>query len=160
LLGTALFEQSSPVYLVTYPQVLFAMAEAAKRGWIPGGDAVAQQHYEEAIRQSFLMWTGSDSGHGTFIAQAGVAYVPADAIKQIVMQRYVHRFMHGYEALAEWRRTGFPDKSVEPGGRAVPLRNAYPPNEVFLNAENYEEAVQTQFGGNDEIYGQVWREVD
>ena len=29
LLGTALFEQSSPVYLVTYPQVLFAMAEAA-----------------------------------------------------------------------------------------------------------------------------------
>lgn len=160
LLGTALFEQSSPVYLVTYPQVLFAMAEAAKRGWIPGGDAVAQQHYEEAIRQSFLMWTGSDSGHGAFIAQAGVAYVPADAIEQIAMQRYVHLFMHGYEAWAEWRRTGFPDNFVEPGGRAVPLRNAYPPNEVFLNAENYEEAVQTQFGGNDEIYGKVWWDVD
>jgi hypothetical protein len=68
--------------------------------------------------------------------------------------------MHGYEAWAEWRRTGYPDNLVEPGGRAVPLRNSYPPNEVFNNGENYEEAVQVQFGGNDGIYGKVWWDVD
>lgn len=160
LLGTALFEQSAPVYLVTYAQVLFAQAEAAKRGWIGGGDAAAQQFYEAAIRQSLLQWTGDDSGLATFLAQPGITYSAATALEQIAMQRYVHLFMHGYEAWSEWRRTGYPDNLVEPGGRAVPLRNSYPPNEVFNNGENYEEAVQVQFGGNDGIYGKVWWDVD
>ena len=72
------------------------------------------------------------------------------------MQRYVHLFMHGFEAWAEWRRTGYPDNLVKPGGREIPLRHSYPPNEVFNNATNYEEAVDRQFGGVDGLYGKVW----
>jgi len=160
LLGTALFAQSAPVYLVTYPQVLFALAEGAKRGWIPGGDATAQVHYEDAIEQSFLMWTGSAGGLATYLAQPEVDYDPTRALEQIGNQRYVHLFMHGFEAWAEWRRTGYPDYLIEPGGRDIPLRHAYPPNEVFNNGDNYEEAIQRQFGGADEIYGKVWWDVD
>ena len=75
---------------------------------------------------------------------------------QIGQQRYIHLFMHGYEAWAEWRRTGIPNNLVTPGGRAVPLRNAYPPSELFNNTVNYNEAVQRQFGGTDGLYGKVW----
>lgn len=156
LLGTSFIAAASRIYLVTYAQVLFAQAEAAKRGWIPGSDAAAKTFYENAIEQSFRQWTGGAANHATFITQPGVAYEPANAIEQIAMQRYVHLFTHGFEAWAEWRRTGYPSNLVEPDGRPVPLRQAYPPNEVFNNGENYQEAVQRQFGGADNIYGKVW----
>jgi hypothetical protein len=42
LLGDKLRLQNAPVYLVTYAQALFAKAEAAKLGWIPGGDVEAK----------------------------------------------------------------------------------------------------------------------
>ncbi len=156
LLGTAIYAQNAPVYLVTYAQALFAMAEAAKRGWIPGGDATATTHYNAAIEQSFRQWTGGTTGLATYMANAEVTYDPARAIEQISNQRYVHLFMHGYEAWAEWRRTGYPNNLVQPGGKAVPTRLGYPDNEAFNNEENYNEALQRQFGGVNTQYGKVW----
>ena len=38
----------------------------------------------------------------------------------------------------------------------VPTRLAYPDNETFNNAENYNAAIESQFGGEDSIYGTVW----
>ncbi|MET0462820.1 MAG: SusD/RagB family nutrient-binding outer membrane lipoprotein [Chitinophagaceae bacterium] len=156
LLGTAIYAQNAPVHLVTYAQVLFAKAEAAKRGWITGGDVEAKLNYDLAIEQSVRQWTGGTTGLAALMTATGIPYNPATAIEQIALQRYVHLFMHGYEAWAEWRRTGYPANLVTPGGRAVPTRNSYPPNEVFNNAENYKAAVAEQFGGTDGIYGKVW----
>ena len=156
LMGTAIYAQDAPIYLVTYAQVLFAKAEAAKRGWIPGGDAEAKLYYDQAIEFSVRQWTGSTNGLAALMAAPGIAYDPANALQQIAEQRYVHLFMHGYEGWAEWRRTGYPANLVSPGGRAIPTRNSYPPNEVFNNADNYKTAVQEQFGGTDGIYGKVW----
>jgi hypothetical protein len=156
LLGTAIYAQSAPVYLVTYAQVLFAKAEAAKRGWIPGGDAEAKANYDLAIEQSVRQWTGGTTGLAAFMTATGIPYDPVTAMQQIAMQRWVHLFMHGYEAWAEWRRTGYPNNLVSPGGKAVPNRHSYPPNEVFNNGENYTEAIQSQFGGQDNLYGKVW----
>ena len=156
LLGNAIYAQNAPIALVTYAQVLFAKAEAAKRGWIPGGDATAKTNYDLAIEQSIRQWTGGTTGLAAYMLAPGVAYDPANAIEQIANERYVHLFMHGFEAWAEWRRTGYPDNLVSPGGKAVPLRHSYPPNEVFNNTENYDAAVQSQFGGQDGLYGKVW----
>lgn len=156
LMGTAIYAQNAPIYLVTYAQLLFAKAEAAVRGWIPGGDAEAKANYDLAIEQSVRQWTGGTTGLAALMAAPGIAYDPANAMEQISMQRWVHLFMHGYEAWAEWRRTGYPDNLVEPGGVAVPTRHSYPANEVFNNEENYNDAVQRQFGGNDGLYGKVW----
>ena len=156
LLGTALYAQNAPIYLVTYSQALFALAEATKRGWIPGGDVAAKSNYDLAIEQSFRQWTGSTTGLAAYLANAEVIYNPARALEQIANQRYVHLFMHGYEAWAEWRRTGYPDNLVSPGGKAVPTRLGYPDNEAFNNAENYNEALQRQFGGQNTQYGKVW----
>jgi hypothetical protein len=155
LLGTAIYAQDAPVYLVTYAQALFAKAEAAKRGWLTGGDAEAETNYKEAIKQSFLQWVGNDTGLTAFLAKPEIKYTPANAIEQISTQRWVHLFMHGYEAWAEWRRTGYPDNLVSPEGRAVPTRLMYTPNEAANNTENYQAAV-TNIGGKDNLYSKVW----
>ena len=156
LIGPAIYAQNLQVPLVTYAQVLFAKAEAAKRGWIPGGDVDAKANYDLAIDQSIRQWTGSNTGVATYMTQAGIPYSGATALAQIGQQRYIHLFMHGFEAWAEWRRTGIPSNLVTPGGRAIPLRHGYPPIEAFNNTVNYNEAVQRQFGGTDGLYGKVW----
>ncbi|MDB5191155.1 MAG: hypothetical protein JWQ96_718, partial [Segetibacter sp.] len=108
LLGSGLRLQNSPVYLVTYAQSLFARAEAAKLGWIAGGDAVAKTNYDLAVTNSIAQWTGSTTGAAALLAKPEIAYDPANAIKLIATQRWVHLFLHGYEGWAEWRRTGYP----------------------------------------------------
>ncbi|HEX7905789.1 MAG TPA: SusD/RagB family nutrient-binding outer membrane lipoprotein [Chitinophagaceae bacterium] len=157
LIGPAIYAQNAQIALVTYAQVLFAKAEGAKRGWTAGSDAEAKTNYDLAISNSILQWTGSTSTVATFMMQTGIPYSAGTALQQIAMQRYVHLFMHGYEAWAEWRRTGYPNNLVTPGGAAVPLRNSYPPNEVFNNGTNYNAAVAAfPYGGTDALNTRVW----
>ncbi|SFG02648.1 SusD/RagB family nutrient-binding outer membrane lipoprotein [Pontibacter chinhatensis] len=155
-LGEQLWQQDAPVYLVTYAQALFAKAEASKRGWIEGGDAEAEANYNEAIKQSIAQWTGSTTEAADYLANAEVAYNPDTALEQIATQRYIHLFMHGYEAWAEWRRTGYPNNLVSPEGKDVPTRLMYTATEAANNTANYNEALQRQFGGTDGLYGKVW----
>lgn len=159
LLGTNLRLQNSPVYLVTYAQAQFARAEAAKRGWISGGDATAKAAYEAAIQASIAQWTGSASGAAAFLAQPRIVYNPAIALQQIATQRWVHLFLHGYEAWAEWRRTGYPLLTAAPGanGDRIPRREAYPTIEQSNNAANYQAAVAAfPYGGADDLNARVW----
>ena len=159
LLGSSLRLPNSPVYLVTYAQSLFARAEAAKLGWITGGDATAKTHYETAIQASIAQWTGSTTSVAAFLAQPKIVYDPANAIKQIAIQRWVHLFLHGYEAWAEWRRTGFPLLVAAPGanGNQIPRREAYPTIERSNNTANYNEAVsRLPYGGTDDLNARVW----
>jgi len=160
LLGDAIWKQDAPVYLVTYAEALFAKAEAAKRGWIPGADAEAEANYNMAVEQSVLQWTGNEGGAAALLVQPEVGYNPANAIKQISEQRWLHLFMHGYEAWAEWRRTGYPNDLTKPGGREIPTRQGYPIEEQFNNTANYNEAIQRQFAGQDDLYGHVWWDVE
>jgi hypothetical protein len=156
LLGATIIKQDAPVSLVTYAQALFARAEAAKRGWIAGGDATAKTNYDLAIEQSVRQWNNNSiTGLATMMANPAIAYDPAKALEQIGTQRWVHLFMHGYEAWAEWRRTGFP-AFTNPQGKQVPTRQGYPVEEQFNNKENYLEAIQRQFNGKDELSGKVW----
>ncbi|WP_341840593.1 SusD/RagB family nutrient-binding outer membrane lipoprotein [Chitinophaga caseinilytica] len=156
LLGTAVREQDAPVYLVTYAQVLFALAEGAKRGWIAGNDAKAKEYYDQAVTQSILQWTGSTDGAAAVIAHPSVAYDAANGLRSIATQRWVHLFMHGFEAWAEWRRTGFP-ALVKVEGKDVPSRQAYPADESFNNGDNYRAAITRQFAAaGDSQYGKVW----
>ncbi len=157
LMGTAIWKQDAQIHLVTYAQSLFAKAEAAKLGWIPGGDVAAKTNYDLAIEMSVRQWNNNiTTGLSTMMLHPNVVYDPVNALKQIAEQRYIHLFMHGYEAWAEWRRTGYPNDMVSPGGKAVPRRQAYPTEESFNNTTNYQQAVQTQFGGQDNLTGKMW----
>lgn len=156
LLGTAIYAQDAPVYLLTYAQVLFAKAEAAAREWISGS---AKTYYNKAIEKSILQWTGSTDGASQFLAQPDISFNPATAIKQIATQRYVHLFMNGYEAWSEWRRLGYPNTLNKPKGREVPLRLIYSSEEELNNTENYNAAVEMLDNGNSQ-YSRVWWDVD
>ncbi len=157
LLGTDIYEQDAPVYLVTYAQAKFALAEAAERDWTTDTPAT---HYNEAIEVSIMQWTGNNAGVQSYLNEPDVVYDPANGIEMISEQRYLHLFMHGYEAWAEYRRTGYPDNMVNPQGRDIPLRQAYTSDEALNNTDNYEEAVDRQFGGDNSIYGRLWWDVE
>ncbi len=159
LLGSGIRLQNSPVFLVTYAQALFAKAEAAKLGWIPGADVEAKNNYDLAIDQSIRQWTGSNTGVATYMTQTGIPYNAGTAIQQISTQRWVHLFLHGYEAWAEWRRTGFPVLIAAPGanGDKIPRREGYPVQELANNTTNYNAAVAAfPYGGTDGLNARIW----
>ncbi|TWF37309.1 SusD-like starch-binding protein associating with outer membrane [Chitinophaga polysaccharea] len=162
--GTAIRKQDATAYVVTYAQVLLARAEAAKLGWIPGGDAAAMADYNAAIEASVNQWTGSSTGLAAYMARPEVAYNAATAIKQIAYQRWVHLYMNGYEAWAEWRRTGYPELTPAPGNNNVPIprRQGYPLSEHNINTKNVEAAIAAQPGlhGKDDLTGRVWWDVE
>ncbi|MCP9292393.1 SusD/RagB family nutrient-binding outer membrane lipoprotein [Gracilimonas sediminicola] len=157
LLGSDIYAQDAPVYLVTYAEVLFARAEAAALNWTTEDPAT---NYNDAIESSIAQWTGDASQATAYLAQPDITFDPGNAVEQISTQRYIHLFMHGYQAWAEWRRTGYPDNLVQPNGNAVPLRQSYTSDEALNNTQNYEEAIQRQFGGQNSIYGRLWWDQD
>jgi len=69
-------------------------------------------------------------------------------------------FRHsGLESYYSQRRTGVPVFTTGPGtgnGSRIALRFQYPTSEITANAVNYKAALQSQFGGNDDINGLMW----
>ncbi|MEM7514515.1 MAG: SusD/RagB family nutrient-binding outer membrane lipoprotein, partial [Bacteroidota bacterium] len=59
---------------------------------------------------------------------------------------------------------GFPvlapvDHPIGTTGGTIPRRLYYPPGEAGINPDNYNEAVNRQFGGTDDLTGRVWWDV-
>jgi hypothetical protein len=97
-----------------------------------------------------------------YYAQPAVKYAgnTVAGLTQILQQKYLALFRHsGLEAFYQFRRTGIPNFTTGPGtgnsGR-IPLRFQYPGSELSANTDNYNQALQTQFGGNDDINGKMW----
>jgi Starch-binding associating with outer membrane len=156
LAATGLRQQNSSVNVITYAQILFAQAEAAKLGWITGNTKAL---YEAAIQASMEQFGVYDAAKfAAYIAQPDVAYTDARALELIGNQRWIALFYQGTEAWNEWRRTGFPvlKPAARPlnGGTEIPRRLAYPSTEATLNKVNYDAVVTTQ--GKDDQYTRVW----
>ena len=148
LAATSMRLQNSAANVLTYAQVLFSQAEAAKLGWI-SGDAKAL--YESAITASMQQWLGSaatSTAITDFLKQDGITYKDATALEQIATQKWIALFYQGNEAWAEWRRTGFPvlkaaAKPLNASGQ-IPRRMAYVVTEGTLNKVNYDAVVAKQ----------------
>ncbi len=97
----------------------------------------------------------------TYYAQPLIKYAGSTTgLTQILQQKYLALFRHsGLEAYYQNRRTGVPTFTTGTGtgnsGR-IPLRFQYPSNEKTANATNYNSALQSQYGGNDDINGAMW----
>lgn len=157
-LGIAMRQQTALTYIYTSAQLLFSMAEAAQRGWISGD---VEQLYNDAIKASLEQY-GVGGDFDTFITNSEVAFNSARALEQIGNQKWVALFLNGYEAWAEWRRTGYPN--LEPAVAAqnqsgeIPVRQAYPVTERDLNETNYNEVVSRQ--GEDGLDTRIWWDVN
>lgn len=160
---------AAPLELLTYSEVLFLEAEAAERGWIPGGSAAAATFYNNAITASMQEYGRSAAADSTYRAQAKVGYDAAGAtlaghLQQIAYQKWTSLFMQGMEAWTEVRRMRVP--LLVPGPNAVfgsgvagkiPERLPYDDNEAVLNAANVAAAVSAQkFSASNDIQSPLW----
>lgn len=153
-LGEKLRAQDAPNYIFTSAQVLFSMAEAVQLGWISGD---VEDLYYQGIEASLDQYDVAD-GYDGYISNSWVAFDPSKAREQISIQKWIANFLNGYEAWAEWRRTGFPN--LQPGvdalndSKKIPVRQGYPLFELNLNSTNYNAVVARQ--GPDNLDTPVW----
>ncbi|NJB85763.1 hypothetical protein GGR26_001508 [Lewinella marina] len=160
--GLAFVGIDAPAVMLTYSEVLFNRSEAAARGWISGD---AEALYNAAV-------TASLNQHGItdedvvedYLEQDEVAYDANNFEKSIGQQKWVSLYFQGLEAWSEWRRLGYPELDPAPAAiviKTIPTRRGYPDNEFSLNKENYLEALQRQFGSDeDPLDGLVWWDVE
>lgn len=153
--------QNSAVSIYTYAESRLAVAEAYKLGWISGApdDANATIAYNAGITASMSQHGVAAATITAYLAQPNIIYTPANAVQQIINQKWIANYEgYGYEAWADWRRTGFPAISPSPvaqniGGQ-IPRRQVYTTNESSLNKANYLNVVASQ--GPDELSTRVW----
>ena len=147
--------------LMNCSEVKFLEAEAIARGYVAGD---ARQAYEDGIRLS-MEYYGVEMP-ASYLAQPGVAYSDADAdeaVRQIMLQKWMCMFFVGYEAWFDFLRTGLPEQTPVLDNRnptaagEIPSRFYYPEDEQALNMNNYQEAVDRQ-GGTDDINSKLWWE--
>lgn len=150
---------NEPWILMGYSEQEFIIAEAITRGWITG-PGTAKEHYENGIRASMLFYNIDESEIDSYIAQPEVALNSTTGLAQIALQKYIALFMNsGWESFMEQRRTGIPVLSVGPGtynNGKVPKRWLYPQSEYDYNLGNLTEALQRQYGGNDDVNELMW----
>lgn len=165
-IGEYFLAPDAPGVFMSYAELMFLVAEAAKRGYISGGDTKAQSAYEAGITASFETFNGFEMEDGSvvslnpepYINSSEVAYDPANALEQIATQNYIALYGQGQEAYTEWRRTGTPDLSpaIDPltDLDGLPTRYTYPTDEQTLNTANYKEAAEMI--GGDELDTPLW----
>ncbi|MFZ2339715.1 MAG: SusD/RagB family nutrient-binding outer membrane lipoprotein [Bacteroidales bacterium] len=187
-IGTYFSKATAPGMLMSYAELLFIKAEAAKREFIPGGDAVAEVAYHDGIRASWeqfnadgtfttklATWRSTFLGWGMdpsadifeyawqdFVDWGGTYdYVPANALQQIAEQKWIAMFDQGLQAKFEWNRTGFPELTPAIAGQnngKIPVRAYYPSDESGRNPTNLAAAIAAQ--GPDDLNTRVWWDTE
>jgi hypothetical protein len=174
-----------PSVQIGYPELCFTIAEAINRGWVSGdaeayytaGIKASWASYnipESGSYNAFFLKSGSPGSSAvydnyaiaidwnTYYAQTAIKYAGNNAtgLTQILQQKYLSMFRHsGLEAYFTYRRTGVPVFTTGAGtgnsGR-IALRFQYFGSEKTANTTNYQAALQSQYGGNDDINGVMW----
>lgn len=127
----------------------------------PDADAL----YQAGIRASFA-FSGAD-GVDAYLQNPKVILSSdkAEALKQIVMQRFLAGFLtDGIEAWSDWRRYNIPELPIEPGQADVgitvyPYRMQYSDADKQYNVANAEAAIRTYLNGDDSRWQRVWWDV-
>ena len=158
-IGQWFLNDNTPGVIMNYSEVYFLLAEAALHGlWYNNPDQLMKQGVEANIR-FFNLYGTIESQISESEISIFVLNLPDATLEEIITQKYISfGFEQGYEAYAEYRRTGYPvlekydgsgiDKSI------FPLRLPYPNSEYTLNRKNYNEAVSNQ--GPDNEFTPIW----
>jgi hypothetical protein len=105
-----------------------------------------------------------DSYINNYPATVALTGTEDNQVKQIITQKYIAGYLHGtdYNAWYEFRRTGYPQFTLNPNtnlntpGTEFPVRWKYPQVELNNNGDNYKAAIQSQYGGNDDVTQVMW----
>lgn len=166
-----------PVFLLSYAQLKFMLAEATVRGWITGTPAAT--HYSDGITAAMTFTTNNTPNDpayhhnmpitvdyiSSYVASAKVKLTGTaeQQIEQIETQRFISTFLQApYDAFFENRRTGYPVFPVNPAsnvnvpGTKLPVRWLYPQSELDYNGTNVKTALTSQYNGNDNTNEVMW----
>ncbi len=158
-IGDWFLRNETPGVFMSFAEVCFLKAEAALDGYFQGD---AQSFYEQGVRQNIDFYLKNTNKEYEITQSMIDNYVsalsPVD-LENIITQKWItFAFENGYEAYAEYRRTGFPPLKKFDGTdinkNIFPYRFPYPASEITLNGENYAEAVQRQ--GADNEFTKLW----
>lgn len=150
LLGTAVaYDENAPLYILTYDEVQFIIAEYQMR---QGNDGAAQAAYEAGITASMDRWGAS---LGSYLSEPDVDWATAandgEKYQRICEQRWAAIFGQGVQAYNLVRRTGFPERIFEYEltgtyypDMGLPIRIYYSLNEEVYNSANLQEAKTRQ----------------
>lgn len=165
-----------PVYLLSFAEMKFMLAEAVVRGWISGD---AEEYYKEGVIAAMKFVTDQTPNEARFhhnmpitdnyvrnvyLQQPAVAFAATtDArLKQIWLQQYLSNYMqHPLNAYFEYRRTGYPVFPINPASNLntpsdkIPVRWMYPQNELDYNGAEVNKAIQRQYG-SDNMNALMW----
>lgn len=166
---------AEPVGQFNYWDLQFILAEASLRGWISNA---ASTYYNAGITSSmrFLLNYTPDNEkyhHDMPISEAYIqSYLNANPLtgntthqlEQVITQKYLAGFLQDcdYFAWFENRRTGYPtfilnsSTNLNDPTSSFPKRWLYPQDELDYNGENVSEAIQRQYGGNDNVNQEMW----
>ena len=170
----------APGMFMSFAELKFILAEAAFKGYIPGGNDVAGTYYTEGIYASyaqfgdalvaavdangFLPMEGatSDSLAADYIASDIYGWDPDNGMELIATQRWAATFDQGLQSWFEWRRTGYPELTPAAEGMndgKIPVRVPYPTDEAARNPTELAKGV-TLLGGADDLNTPVWWDVE
>jgi len=181
-MGSYFTDATAPGMLMSYSELQFAFAEAAFKGYIPGGDAAAETYYKAGIWASYEQYSpvieqmsndilgipadwNWDSLANDFYINDIWAWDATKAMEQIATQKWVAMFDQGLQSWFEYRRTGYPPLIAAEDGviDIVPVRLAYPTDEQARNSTNRQAAMDNQgMNGiqNDDMKVRVWWDVN
>jgi len=171
------YMDNDPMLYFTYSEQCFIIAEGIEEGWVTGN---AQTWYENGVIAilNYYRTLPHTAGevHGMEIDQAYIdgyftdaaAYATAgtkqDRLEQIWMQRWLLDFYQGNGGnYPQFLRTGYPVFPLDPAtslnpedDSVYPKRWMYPTDERTKNPENYQKAIDEQYGGYDGINQVPW----
>lgn len=165
---------TEPRMLLTYAEQQLVLAEARIKGWI--STSTAETYYQSGVKAALahIMATNASFAHGMPIDQAYIdSYFTGEAafktttdeqLNQIWIQRYLLNFMQdGQYSYFEYRRNAYPVFPInaatslnENNKSGIPLRWMYPGSETLYNRDNLVSALNSQYGGFDEINKVMW----
>lgn len=166
------------VPFMTYSEVSFILSEYNNFSTV---------EYEAGIRASFEYWNDNYTKafavkknpiHDTIIDNYITAIGATVNAETLATQKYIHLYMSGTEAWAEYRRTGYPTTMLKPGEVSydkgagpilfepisdtkgdLPARVKYPTNESTLNGANFDAAVGKLQDGVNNYYSKMYWDV-
>lgn len=170
-------QTGQPTIQMGYAELNFVLAEACLRGWIKGNP---NDYFHKGIRASMIFaktYTPETYRHGVEIDEAYITSFLAKPemqlgctpatfekdLREILTQKYLDFFMHNtYWCYYDYRRTGYPEipinpqTNLNPDPNKMPMRWMYDKREYDYNREALDEALQRQFGGNDDWNELMW----
>lgn len=156
ILAASKRDRTSPLVVIGASDVLFAIAEAAQRGWVSANVGAT---YQNAISENWAEW-GVSGNIATYMSNSAVALTGTGSdLQKIQLQQYLSFYPDGLQAWSNWRRTGVPALTPTPNAinssKQIPRRNTYGPHEYNLNGANVNEA-KARLAGGDTPDARVW----